>query len=68
VALPGDDRAVINLPQLFGCADAKRAHEVRDIGAIRAPRPGALATGEPDLFFRNGGELVDAEALDCSPT
>jgi hypothetical protein len=59
---------MIDLAQLFRRLNVKGAHEVRHVVLISPAGAGALAARQPDLFFRNGGELVNAQTLDRSPT
>ena len=62
------DRPVIHAAQLVDGVDVERAHEMRYVVAIRPTRPGALATRQPDLLFRNVGELVHRNPLNCRLT
>src|SRR5207248_10814398 len=61
---PCHDCAMIHTAQLVCRLNVEGPHEVCDIVAIRPAGPGTLATRQPDLFFRNAGELVHRNPLD----
>jgi hypothetical protein len=65
---PRHDGAMINLTQLVWRLNIKGAHEMRHVIVVGPACAGTLATRQPDLFFRDAGELVDTESLERSAT
>jgi len=49
---------MIDLTQCFRAGDTELTHEVPDVELVGAARLSALLLGQPDFFFRDGGESI----------
>jgi hypothetical protein len=61
--LPRDDGAMIDLAQRGRAGDAEGVHEVSHVEPVGPAGLWTLVLRQPDFFFGDGGELVEAGEL-----